>query len=133
MRFRVEAKSETPLYRQLMAQVQAMIACGRLRAGDRLPSVRDLAVELRINPNTVGRAYRDLEALGVLETRGASGSFVSNGQAMLSRQQLEARFRARVREVLHAAQQLGMDPDLVRELFVQEARDVFRRGGASDE
>jgi GntR family transcriptional regulator len=116
-----------------MAQVRAMIASGRLRAGDRLPSVRELAVDLRINPNTVARAYRDLDQLGVLETRGALGSFVSNGQVMLSRKRREAEYRVKLRDALAAASSLDIDPDLARELFEELADQFFETGGAPDE
>jgi GntR family transcriptional regulator len=132
MRFRLDPKSDIPLYRQLMAQVRAMIASGRLRAGDRLPSVRELAVDLRINPNTVARAYRDLDRIGVLETRGASGSFVSNGQVMLARKRREEEYRVKLREALTAASGLGIDPDLARELFDELAGGFFPTGGADD-
>ena len=132
MRFRLEPKSDIPLYRQLMAQVRAMIASGKLCAGDRLPSVRELAVDLRINPNTVARAYRDLDQMGVLETRGASGSFVSNGQVMLSRKRCEEEYRVKLSEALGAAAGLGIDPDLARELFDELADEFFRAGGRDD-
>jgi GntR family transcriptional regulator len=133
MRFHLDPKSDVPLYRQLMAQVRAMIASGKLRAGDRLPSVRELAVDLRINPNTVARAYRDLDQLGVLETRGALGSFVSNGQVMLSRKRREAEYRVKLRDALAAASSLDIDPDLARELFEELADQFFETEGAPDE
>jgi GntR family transcriptional regulator len=128
MRLRLDPKSDVPLYRQLMAQVRALVAAGKLRAGDRLPSVRELAVDLRINPNTVARAYRELDQLSVLETRGASGSFVSNGQVMLSRQRREEEYRVKLREALGAASGLGIDSDLARELFDELADEFFGEG-----
>jgi GntR family transcriptional regulator len=73
----VDPRDSTPLYAQIERGVRAAIASGRLRAGDQLPTVRQLAVDLRVNANTVARVYADLERDGVLETRRGVGSFVS--------------------------------------------------------
>jgi GntR family transcriptional regulator len=67
-----------PVYRQLIDQVRAGIASGTLGAGDQLPTVRQLAVDLEINPNTVMRAYRELELGGLLETHQGTGTFISD-------------------------------------------------------
>jgi len=67
-----------PVYRQLIDQVRAGIASGSLTAGDQLPTVRQLAVDLAINPNTVMRAYRELELGGLLETHQGTGTFISD-------------------------------------------------------
>jgi GntR family transcriptional regulator len=76
--FRLDVKSGVPAYRQIIDQVQAGIASGRLLGGDQLPTVRQAAVDLAINPNTVLRAYRELEIRGVIETEQGTGTFVSN-------------------------------------------------------
>jgi GntR family transcriptional regulator len=73
----VDPSDRTPIYTQLDRALRAAIASGRLRQGDQLPTVRQLAVELRINANTVARVYAELERAGVLETRRGVGSFVS--------------------------------------------------------
>ena len=67
-----------PVYRQLIEQVRNGIALGSLRSGDQLPTVRQTAVDLAINPNTVVRAYRELEILGTIETHQGTGTFVSS-------------------------------------------------------
>lgn len=72
----VDARDQTPIYAQLERGLRAAIASGRLSAGDQLPTVRQLAVDLRVNANTVARVYADLERAGVLETRRGVGSFV---------------------------------------------------------
>lgn len=77
--FRLDAHSGVPAYRQIIDQVAAAIARGALASGDQLPTVRQLAVDLSINPNTVIRAYRELEIRGVLETQQGTGTFI--GQA----------------------------------------------------
>src|SRR5947207_12676489 len=77
----IDANDRTPIYAQLSRAVRAAIASGRLHAGDQLPTVRQLAVDLRVNANTVARVYGELERDGVLETRRGVGSFVRAGPA----------------------------------------------------
>lgn len=75
-RFRLDLHSGVPVYRQLIDQVRGGMASGSLGVGDQLPTVRQLAVDLSINPNTVARAYRELELGGVLETHQGTGTFI---------------------------------------------------------
>ena len=77
-RFRLDAASGVPVYRQIIDQVQGGLASGALSSGDQLPTVRQVAVDLAINPNTVLRAYRELEIRGVLDTQQGTGTFVAN-------------------------------------------------------
>jgi GntR family transcriptional regulator len=74
----IDVKSGVPFYRQIIDQVKSAIATGAISAGDRLPTVRQLAVDLSINPNTVSRAYTELELTGLVETHMGSGTFVGN-------------------------------------------------------
>src|ERR1700686_728916 len=76
-RFRLDLQSGVPVYRQIIDQVRGGIASGALSIGDQLPTVRQLAVDLSINPNTVVRAYRELELGGLLETHQGTGTFIS--------------------------------------------------------
>jgi len=76
--FRLDQQSGVPVYRQIIDQVQAGIASGTLASGDQLPTVRQVAVDLAINPNTVLRAYRELEIRDVLETQQGTGTFISD-------------------------------------------------------
>jgi GntR family transcriptional regulator len=76
--FSLDTKSGVPYYRQIIEQVKYGISRGELQSGDRLPTVRQLAVDLSINPNTVIRAYREMEIEGVLETHQGSGTFVGS-------------------------------------------------------
>src|SRR5215467_11165244 len=75
--FRLDLHSGVPVYRQIIDQVMGGIAAGTLGGGDQLPTVRQVAVDLSINPNTVVRAYRELEIRGVLETQQGTGTFIS--------------------------------------------------------
>jgi len=77
-RFVLDLHTGVPVYRQLIDQVRAGIASSTLAAGDQLPTVRQLAVDLEINPNTVMRAYRELELGGLLETHQGTGTFISD-------------------------------------------------------
>lgn len=77
-RFRLDLESGVPAYRQIIDQVQGGLASGALAAGDQLPTVRQLAVDLAINPNTVLRAYRELEIRGVLDSQQGTGTFIAD-------------------------------------------------------
>lgn len=82
MILRIDTTSSTPVYAQIVEQVKRAVATGMLRAGDSLPSLRETAVKLRINPLTVSKAYKMLEQDGLIESRQGLGSFVAdNGQA----------------------------------------------------
>ena len=90
-RFRLDLQSGVPVYRQIIDQVRGGVASGSLAVGDQLPTVRQLAVDLSINPNTVVRAYRELELGGMLETHQGTGTFISaqkfrNGEQERARQ-----------------------------------------------
>ncbi len=76
----IDAKSGVPFYRQIIEQVKFAVASGDLKPGDQLPTVRQLAVDISINPNTVIRAYRELEFEGLLDSQQGSGTFVSDKQ-----------------------------------------------------
>ncbi|MBI3694534.1 MAG: GntR family transcriptional regulator [Acidobacteria bacterium] len=87
--FRLDLRSGVPVYRQIIDQVLVAIASGSLASGDQLPTVRQLAVDLSINPNTVVRAYRELEIRGILETHQGTGTFISSKK--LKRDDVERR------------------------------------------
>lgn len=89
MRIHLDLKSGVPFYRQIIDQVKSAIATGRLEPGNRLPTVRQLAVDLSVNPNTVSRAYTELELTGLVETHMGSGTFV--GQRKVEQDEVERR------------------------------------------
>ena len=82
--FSLDPKSGVPYYKQIILQVEMAIADGRLTRGDQLPTVRSLAVDLRINPNTVARAYNELEIRGIVNTQQGTGTFISDKQIELA-------------------------------------------------
>src|SRR5437870_6488469 len=95
IRFTLDQKSGVPIYRQIQDQIRYGIASGRLRPGEQLPTVRALAVDLAVNPNTVIKAYTELERLGVLTTEQGSGTFIAPEPAQaLSPRDRQAKLRA---------------------------------------
>ena len=118
MTFAIDAAAPQPPFEQLRAQVVAGALDGTLPAGTKLPTVRALADELGLAPNTVARAYRELETAGVIETRGRSGSFValSTDAAERTLQKAAAAYAAR-------AQSLGVDASRARAYIEAALRD----------
>jgi GntR family transcriptional regulator len=106
----IDPRDPTPIYAQLERGLRAAIATSRLRPGDQLPTVRQLAVDLRINANTVARVYAELERAGVLETRRGVGSFISAtpAQAHPPREH-QRRLRTFVTRVLADADAAGLN------------------------
>jgi GntR family transcriptional regulator len=112
---RIDAKSGVPFYRQIIEQVKFAIARGDLESGDRLPTVRQLAVDLSINPNTVIRAYRELEIEGVLETQQGSGTFVGQREPQVDELERQRMLDQILTELLARASGYGFSLDEVLE------------------
>src|SRR5689334_19221742 len=108
----IDSRDPTPIYAQLERGLRAAIATGRLRPGDQLPTVRQLAVELMVNANTVARVYAELERSGVIDTRRGVGSFVTAtpAQAHPPRER-ERRLRTFITRVLAEADAAGFTRD----------------------
>lgn len=116
-RFRLDLHSGVPVYRQVIDQVRAGIAAGSLTAGDQLPTVRQLAVDLAINPNTVLRAYRELELGGLLETQQGTGTFITQKRPRGDEVERERQLNQLVGEFLARAGQAGFTvEELLKEL-----------------
>ena len=126
MLFRPNASSGVPIYLQLMEQVKHAIETGALRPGEQLPGIRPLAEELVINPNTVAKAYRELEHEGVIELRHGAGAFVS-GNAPTKK--VAERLRAAQAIVAGAVDKLharGVTDEEIRRLFEAELAGLRR-------
>ncbi len=120
--FRVRPESGEPVYRQLIRQTTHAVATGVLRPGDQLPTVRDLAATLGINPNTVARAYRELEQAGTIETAAGRGSFISHFQPKLLPRERKRRLEPFITQLLTEGQALGYDLEEIVELLRASAR-----------
>ena len=116
-RFRLDENSGVPVYRQIMDQVRGGIALGALRPGDQLPTVRQLAVDLAINPNTVVRAYRELELGGLLDSNQGTGTFIREQQVEGGKQERARQLTQIVRDCVARAGAAGFTvQDLMEEL-----------------
>ncbi|MCH7562206.1 MAG: GntR family transcriptional regulator, partial [Gemmatimonadetes bacterium] len=97
----LDPRSPTPLYEQIAGRIRLAVASGELVEGDALPSVRGLATELRVNPATVVKAYRDLEVMGLLNTRRGMGVYIQKGVTARCRAECAKRIAERLHEVVH--------------------------------
>ncbi|MGB8196948.1 MAG: GntR family transcriptional regulator [Acidimicrobiales bacterium] len=109
--FRLDARSDRAPFRQLVDQVVSAVDRGQLQPGDQLPSVREVVRQITINPNTVHRAYRELEHLGLVEGRLGLGTFVLDAVAGTSREYRAQSWRDALREGIVLARDSGMGDD----------------------
>ena len=116
MQLHITSNDGQPIYRQIVQQIKLLVAVGRLAPGDELPAIRKLAEELVINPNTVARAYRELESAGLLESRQGSGTRVTGNGSPLSQREKTRLLTERIDALLAEAKQLGVDYDVLRAL-----------------
>ena len=119
MQVHIAPHDGVPIYLQIVNQVKYLVASGRLQAGEELPAIRTLAEQLLVNPNTVARAYRELENAGVVVKRRTAGTFVSDGGSPLARRERTKILAARVDALLTEAGQLNVSieevVDMIRE------------------
>ena len=121
----IDIDSSIPVYTQIENQVRFAICSGTLKPGDRIPAIGDLAKKLHINPNTVAKAYRDLQVMGLVYSRRGTGFFVEKGVDGKCREECYARFIARMHEVVAEAKSAGM--------ALTEIQQVIKECYASDE
>ena len=117
MHVRISPTDGVPIYLQIVNQVKYLVAAGRLAPGEELPPIRTLADRLTINPNTVARAYRELEVAGVVVKRGTTGTFVSAAGSPLARRERVRILTERIDALLAEARQLGFTSDELQNLF----------------
>jgi GntR family transcriptional regulator len=128
--FRLDARSGVPTYLQLVDQVRRAMLLGYLREGDRLPTVREVAAALVVNPNTVAKAYRDLERAGLVTPRAGQGTFVT-GSVDRVPAGTYVRLSRGLRSWLAGARQAGLDREQVRALVTATLDDDLAGAGAA--
>lgn len=128
--FRLDSRSGVPTYLQLVHQVEHALRLGYLRRGDQLPRVKDVVASLAINPNTVLKAYRDLEHKGLVEGRPGQGTFVRAAPRTVDVEELAALRRSLVSGWLAEAVAAGLDDEGITALFQSALRDFRERGDA---
>lgn len=121
MQLHISTTEGVPIYMQIVNQVKYLVASGRLAPGEELPPIRTLATELLINPNTVARAYRELEQAGIVEKRRTAGTYVSAAGSPLARRERVKILTERIDALLAEARQMNIDTDAVVELLRQRA------------
>lgn len=122
MQIHISQNDGAPIYLQIMNQIKYLVASGRLETGSRLPPVRKLAEQLLVNPNTIARAYRELESDGVLTTRRGSGVFVSDSGSPLAKTEQRKILNDRIDVLLAEARQMDVDLETVIQLIRQRNR-----------
>lgn len=124
MRLRISPSDGKPVYLQIVQQVKYLIAAGRLRPHEELPPVRTLAEELLINPNTVARAYRELEVAGLIYKRQGAGTYVSDTASPLARRERRRLLAERADALLVEARQMEFTLDEVIELLNEREKKL---------
>ena len=126
----VDFNSGEPVTRQVVAQIKWMVATGRLSVGEKLPSIREMAKQLKVNPTTVSRIYSELSVDDVIVLRQGQGAFVTSRPSMVTRKQARKQVRELVRRMLSEGVRLGLSHDDIRQLIATEFENLR---GTSDE
>jgi GntR family transcriptional regulator len=119
LNFHISANDGVPIYQQIVNQVKYLVASGRLAAGEEMPPIRVLAERLLINPNTVARAYRELETAGIVVKRRTAGTFVSDGGSPLARRERLKILTERIDALLAQARQMNVGIEEILQLLRQ--------------
>jgi GntR family transcriptional regulator len=124
MCFSLDTNSGTPIYRQIIQQIEYAILSERMKVGDRLPTIRSLAVALKINPNTIAKAYSELEIRGILKTQVGSGTYISDKKP----ESMEDSRKQKIQEVLGRFMQemkdLGVEKEMLMKLIEEYKGDL---------
>ena len=119
VRFSLDAASGVPFYRQIIQQIEHAILARKMESGDKLPTIRALAIELKINPNTIAKAYSELEIKGILVTQVGSGTYISDKRPPPEDSELEMKIAERVARFVRDMEALGAD----RQAMIGYVRD----------
>jgi len=122
----IDASSDVPIFRQIVQQIKTAVAMGRLQPEEPLPSVRQLAVDLAVNPNTVARAYLDLEIEGVIYKRQGAGTFVATQGVRVSKNERRRVLCELIEKALVEGVNLGLDEEELRESFERVLEKILQ-------
>ena len=125
MQFRIEQASGRAVYQQIIDQVKRDIALGKVLEGERLPTVRELAGQLAINPNTIGKAYKQLEQEGIITTRPGAGAFIANFDSQLNKTVKRKLISGELERVVVDAYHMQVDKETLKKWF-EEAAGKFK-------
>ena len=123
----IEHNSGVPISAQVVDQIKYLVVSGALPAGERIPSVRSLAQELKLNPTTVARIYRQLEAAGIIFTQPGSGTFIAKGQTGLTLSEKRRQVSSRVRELVVESGRIGLDYQELLKLVDREISKIRQK------
>ena len=124
LHLQINPHSGVPVYRQVMDQVKYYVASGTLRPGDVLPSIRELAQALSVNPTTIVKAYNELRHEDVVEMRHGKGVFVAESAGHMTETEMRRALRRLARQLAVEAVQMGAQPELVRQLVEEEMKGM---------
>jgi len=124
--FTLDTINGAPIYRQIIQQIEYAILSGRIQPGDRLPTIRSLAVELKTNPNTIAKAYNELEIRGILATQVGSGTYISDKKPVLEDDSLKRKIREVAGRFIQEMRDLGVEkkelPGLIESIIKEEKK-----------
>jgi GntR family transcriptional regulator len=126
MNINIDLQDGVPIYRQIANQIRYLVASGQLMPGDEIAAVRSLALKLNVTPNTVVKAYKELETAGVIYKRRGAGTYVSEGRNTLANKERNRIIESRIDTLLSEAHQLGIDQEELQEL-IRTQMETFNR------
>lgn len=126
MQIHINTQDGVPIYLQVVNQIKYLVAAGRLSAGEELPAIRTLAEKLIVNPNTIARAYRELEHAGIIEKRRTAGTFVTDQGSPLARRERLKILTERIDQLLAESGQLDVSLDEIIKLLNQRHSVITR-------
>jgi len=129
MQINISAKEGAPIYQQIVNQVKYLVASGRLAPGEEIPPIRALAEQLTINPNTVARAYLELERAGVVTKRHGAGTYISESGSPLARRERVRILTRRIDALLAEAANMGIELDEIVDLLRERHAPLQTRSG----
>ena len=127
LHLQLDPHSGVPVYRQMMDQIKYYVASGTLKAGDQLPSIRELARSLAVNPTTVVKAFSELEYEGAIEVRHGRGAFIAGNASRFSDRMREKALRRLARQLAVEASQMGAPADVVLRVVTEELQHLETR------